>query len=115
MERDKIQELVGNVNRDRYSKKNAWDENYWQNWRKPFMDLLVRHCWEKQWLTLIIWLRGKKKWQNNNNPEYPRTQDAYHKGSYRCIMGIPEGRKKGTKAVFEVTVTKNFSQINVRD
>ena len=30
-------------------------------------------------------------------------------------MGIPEGRKKGTKAVFEVTVTKNFSQINIRD
>ena len=30
-------------------------------------------------------------------------------------MGIPEGRKKGTKAMFEVTVTKNFSQINIRD
>ena len=29
-------------------------------------------------------------------------------------MGIPERKKKGTKAIFEVTVTKNFSQINVR-
>lgn len=38
-----------------------------------------------------------------------------YKGNCICIMGIPEGRKKGTKAMFEVTVTKNFSQINVRD
>lgn len=57
--------------------------------------------------------RGKKN--DNNNPEYPRAQVAYYKGNYICIMGIPEGRKKGTKAMFEVTVTKNFSQINIRD
>lgn len=57
--------------------------------------------------------RGKKN--DNNNPEYPRAQVAYYKGNYICVMGIPEGRKKGTKAMFEVTVTKNFSQINIKD
>lgn len=41
-----------------------------------------------------------KKIKKENNPECPRTWDNY-KRSKICIMRIPEGKKKGTEAIFE--------------